>query len=402
MAIIAREVPVQAPEAVASFSIAGIYYSEVLKLRVHRDVNNATGEGEVTLSWPASSVDPLGEGLIPMPAFMDGVRGGIHLDGQLAMTFRFDSRISHGSPTQYELELHFRGLFADGVDGAPKHETGEELDKTPGQICQKLMEGYDAQFTDLSGETRKLSRFVLAQGETVERAMRRCTREFSLNFTENEQGVVELHKKDAAETTGGALILGDNKITHWSVKRDIGTRASEHNLFGITLPNEDKGIWGKNALLSAMASASGFGFQKIRSYLVDSDQDADSAKERAEFEGTRSAAQGLNVTLRVSTWTDVDGLLWKPYARYPVTIPIDGVDETMMLSSVTFVLTPTERYATLVLTSQFSFGQAGELFKITGPSSMTERFEIKTGAGKTPEDEKKKEEEKEDENRPPD
>src|SRR5262245_59542105 len=126
------------PEAVAAFSIAGVRYTEILKLRVHRDINTQTGEGEVTLCWPGASGEAItAEGVMPMPAFMDGVRGFIHLDHQLAMTFRFDTRTSHGSPTQYELELHFRGLSADAVDGAADHDTGEELGKTPGQIIKR-------------------------------------------------------------------------------------------------------------------------------------------------------------------------------------------------------------------------------------------------------------------------
>jgi prophage tail gpP-like protein len=385
-----------ATEAVASFVIGGVNYNEILKLRVHRDTNEATGEGEVTLSWPgAASAAVVAEGKMLAPAFMDGADGTIMLDGQLAMTFRFDTRTSHGSPVQYELELHFRGLVGDLVDGAPKHETGQENDKTVPQIVEKLMEGYDASFVDKTGSSRKINRFIIAQGETAERAMRRAAREFSLNFFENESGQCVLVNKDHNEGTGGQLKLGDRKITHWSVKRDMGPRASEYNVLGNSIPTDER--YGKAAeVMSGSASAAG-GFQKIRTYLADGDHDKSTVKDRSGFEGARSSSQGLNVTLRVSTWTDVNGELWKLYKHYPVSIPVDGVDETLMLSAVTFVLTPSERYATLVLTSKNSYGQLGEVLS-SGPNSMTEKFDVQAGPRKTPEEAKR---EKEAAERPP-
>lgn len=384
-------VPIRAPEAVASFEIAGVRYNEILKLRVHRDLQTYTGEGEVTLSWPgASGAAITAEGVMPMPAFMDGVSGTIFLDGQLAMTFRFDTRTSHGSPTQYELELHFRGLAADEVDGAVDHETGQEDNKTPGEIVKSLLKGYAAQLVDKSGESRKTTRFIIAQGETVERAVRRITREFGLNVYENEHGQVVMMDKDHDEGTGGELELGDRKITHWSVKRDVGPRAGQYSSVGNAIPTDEK--YGKVAeIIGSKTMADGFSFQKLRTILVDGDHDQSTIKDRAGYEANRSSAQGLNVTLRVSTWTDVDGVLWTLNKVYPVTIPVDGVDEALLLSSVTFVLTPTERYATLVLSSKSSLGRVGDVIPTTGVNSMTEHFEIPVPV--PPEKEKKKEEE---------
>jgi prophage tail gpP-like protein len=383
------------PEAVASFVIGGVNYNEILKLRVHRDMNEATGEGEVTLSWPgASTIKALiVENQMLSPAFMDGAAGTILLDGQLAMSFVFDTRTSHGSPTQYELELHFRGRAAAIVDGPPKHETGQENDKTIPQIVKKLMEGYDAAFVDKSGSTRKIKRFIIAQGETTERAMRRATREFSHNFFENEEGQIVLWNKDDNEGTGGQLVLGDRKITHWSVKRDIAPRFTEGEVLANAIPTDEK--YGKAAeMLSSSVMASAGAFMRRRTYLADGDHDWSTIKDRGGFEFTRSSSQGLNVTLRVSTWTDVNGELWKLNKLYPVTIPVDGVNETLMLSAVTFVLTPTERYATLVLTSANSYGKLGDVLS-KGPNSMTEIYKLQTGPRKTPEEEKKEEEEAE-------
>jgi prophage tail gpP-like protein len=381
-----------AAEAYASIDIGGVRYSELLKLRVHRDLQTSTGEGTFTMSWPGATVmNRVQEtGQLMLPAFMDGASGQIYLDNQLAMTFRIDTRTSNGSPTQYELELHFRGLFSDGVDGSPDHKSGQENQKSPGDISQTLMKGLSAGFMDQSGASNKLERFIIAQGETVERAMRRATREFGLNFVENEAGVVELFGKDQAAGTGGNLWLGDRKITHWSVKRDMGPRASKYQVLGNTLPTDM--VFGKAAMHSAQAVASGFGFQKLRTYFADSDHDKGSVKDRSGYEGARSSAQGLNVTLRVSTWTDVNGRLWKLRNLYHVRIPVDGVDEMLMLSSITFDLSPTERFATLVLTSESSFGGGGG-YNVFGPSSMTETFTSQHGTTTKEEDDKKKQEE---------
>lgn len=386
-----------AQEAVASFLIGGVHYREVLKLRVHRDTNTVTGEGVVTLSWPgASAAAVVREGEMLMPAFMDGGGGQIYLDGQLAMTFIFDTRTSHGSPTSYELELHFRGRSSTAVDGAAEHNTGQENKKTPAQIAQKLFGSLGIGVLDKSGGgAQALERFIISQGETAERAVRRATREFGLNIMENEAGQVVLFGKGYSEGGGNKLVLGDRKITHWSVKRDWGPRFTQGHVLGNAIPTDE--IYGKAAeLMGGTALTAGQAFSKIRTYLADSDHRQGSIQDRAGYEGTRSSAQGLNVTLRVSTWTDESGELWKLLRRYPVSIPVDGVNESLLLSSVTFDLTPTERYATLVLTSENSFGTGraplGDVLQ-TGPNSMTEIFQLHPGMLRPEDVEEKKEKE---------
>jgi prophage tail gpP-like protein len=116
-----------------------------------------------------------------------GAKGEIYLDGQKAATVRVDSRTSHGSPTSFRLELSFRGLSSAVVNSFADHPWTREQ-KEPSDICKTLMGGYEPQFKDESGDDRELERFIIAEGETVERATQRATCEFGFLLQENEDG----------------------------------------------------------------------------------------------------------------------------------------------------------------------------------------------------------------------
>jgi len=336
----------------AYVEIGGQRYDKFVALEVSRDKQDATCSGSMTLSWPGA--EQFNASSPPAQELVDGAKGTVYLDGQLAGTFRVDSRTSHGSPTQFRLELSFRGLAAALVDSHSDHESGQENKKSPADICKKLMEGYEPKLIDKSGFSRQLERFILDEGESVERAMRRATREFGLIFTENEEGDVVLQKKGSDEGQGHALVLGRNFVD-WSVKRDIAPRMSKIKTKGNAVPTDEK--YGKDAEELAGESIDEYvKFKRLHRTLIDSDHDKETLKKRAVSEAKRRKAQGLNVTLTMSTWSDDGGRLWKVGRMHHVSIPVDQVNESLQISSVKFNLTDDERRATVTLVPKESFG----------------------------------------------
>jgi prophage tail gpP-like protein len=346
-----------ANEAFGSYyiEIGGARYDRVTNLSVKRAKEEATSSGTITLSWPGA--EQFNAQSPPAQEFTDGAKGTIYLDGQKVCTFRVDTRNSSGTPETYKLDLQFRGLAGAVVDGHPDHPTGQENKKAPPDICKKLMEGYEPQLIDKSGYKRQLERYIIDEGETVERAMRRCTREFGLIFHENEDGNLELKKKGDDEGSGHSLVLGRN-FFEWGVKRDISPRHKKVKTKGNAIPTDKK--YGKEAEeLAGDAIDEYVKYQRMTRVLIDSDHDKETLKKRAVTEARRRKAQGLNVTLKMSTWSDDGGQLWKVGKLHHVTIPVDQVDEVLQISSVTFDLDKDTRTASLVLVAKESYDDSG-------------------------------------------
>jgi len=335
--------------------ISGQRFKNFLSLNLKRSKEEACGSGTVVLSWPGTeqfeAAGPVAS------AFGTGTDGTIMIDGQIAARVRFDTRISKGTPKSYELTLQFRGICSAAVDGSPNHETGQENQKTPAQIIRTLLQGYGIELEDRSGGGKTIERFIIAEGETVERAARRAAREMGLTLYEGRMGQWILEKQSSGGS-GGKLQLGRH-FTHWSVKQDIVPRFTEIGVAGNGIPTDDR--YGKqNESLYDKGMRELMNFEGLRHLrvLIDGDHTQESLKQRGETEGNRRQGQGLNVTLRVSTHSDENGMLWDLGQKYHVTIPIDGVDEELELSEVEFEITPTSRTATLVLMGKGAFGGA--------------------------------------------
>ena len=336
----------------AFISIAGGDYGNFLKLSFKRNKEDATSSGTVTFSWPGAEMAAAASA--PIQAIIDGVRGTLMLDGQLACTFRVDSRTSHGTDSSYNVDISFRGLASSIVDSHADHPSGQENKKSPGKISKKLMEGYEPKLEDKSGESRQLERFIIQEGESVERAMRRACREFNLTFTENEQGNVVLSKKGSDEGSGQPLVLGRN-FFQWSTKRDMSPRYSDVKAKGNSVPTDKK--YGKEAEeLVGEAKDPYVKYKREFHMLIDSDHDKQTLKKRAMGEAKRRKGAGLDVTLTMSTWSDDGGQLWKVGKLHHVTIPVDGVADMLQISTVTFDMDKDTRTATLTLKPKDAFG----------------------------------------------
>ena len=347
-------------------SCGGTDFSNFIKLEIRRAKDEMSCEGTITLSWPGA--EQFNATTPPAQELIDGARGTAMLDGQLAGTFRIDSRTSHGSPNSFTLDLKFRGLSASIVDGVPDHKTGQENKQKPGQVAKKLMEGYESQLKDESNEGRQIERFIIQEGESVERALRRACREFGLTASENEEGDVVLAKKESEGGGGGGpLILGRHFLL-WSVKRDISPRHSKIKAKGNSIPTDKK--YGKDAeQLMGDAIDSYVKFKKEMHLLIDTDQDKETLKDRAKQEARRRQADGLTVDITTSTWSDEGGKLWKVGNQHMVSIPVDQVNDMLMIKQVKFVLEGDKRHAELTLCPKEGFGSSGGGGADTGGSA---------------------------------
>lgn len=329
----------------------GKKFDHFVSFQLKRSKEETTCSGQVVLSWPGA--EQFNSSKPPAQELVDGAQGTILLDGQLAAKIVLDTRISKGSPTHFELTIQFRGKASVLVDAVPKHETGQENKKKPPEVMKKLMNGYKPKLIDKTKEGKVMERFIVAEGESVDRAMRRVAREHSLTFYENEEGDIIVEDANSEKSSGMTFKLGKN-FTDWSVKRDIVPRYDDIELLGNGVPTDEKYAKGNEDLLGRDKRKLKTGDKLLRGH-VDGDHDKDSLKKRTKYEAERRAAQGLNATLKLSTWSDDGGKLWKVGTKHQVIIPVDQVNEELEIIEVQFEMTPTTRTATITLVSKETF-----------------------------------------------
>lgn len=338
--------------------IGGQSYTRFLSFNLRRSLREQTCSGTVVLAWEGT--EQFERSMIVAPAFVAGGHVVIMLDGQLAGTGNIDTRISKGTPKHYELTLQFRGEMANSIDSMPDHESGQENRQMPGQIIQKFMQGMPGGIIDMSGGGgRQQERFIAANGETIGRIASRVARTAGLNLHENAAGMWVLSKGgNFGEGTGSAVELGRN-IHHWSVKEDMAPRFENMGMAGSAIATDE--MYGEEAqslLGEGIASmANGNGRNGVMN--DDGDHDQQSIQGRGKHESDSRSGQGLNVTTRMSTWSDDGGALWTVGRYYHVSIPIDNVNQSMVLDEVEFELTPDSRSATLTFVDEGSYGGAG-------------------------------------------
>ena len=343
-------------EAKGSFVIVigGDKYDNVLQFRLTVSKEATTGVGQFVLSWPGAEDLNLtqGGGATPGGAsevFKECAKGAVYLDGQLARVFRLWSRTSQGTPTSFRLTVQFRGLASDLVDSVPYHESGQENNKTPKQIMEKVMEGFDSKVIDFAHFQRKIKRMVFG-GETADRIMRRATRPYGLQYYETPEGNLALRGYDDKEGSGQALTLGKN-FTEWSVTREIVVQFRDIMVEGSDQPDVGNGKYGKQAEEIAGKATNGkVGCQRRIVVRTDTEMDPDTLKKHSEMESDRRSMQGVFVTLKLSTWSDDSGKLWSINKTHHVKIPIDQIDNDLLVTSVQFDLAREERTTTMILT----------------------------------------------------
>ena len=363
----------------AEVVVGGQRYHQFVSLTVERSKENLTASGTFILSWPGA--EQFNATSPPAQEVVDGATIEVYLDGQKVCTGRIDSRTSQGSPNNYTLSLAFRGKAAAIVDSTADHESGQENKKTPADIIKKLMEGYESQLVDRSNESRQLERFVIAEGETVERSIRRAAREYGLLITEDENGDLVLNSRESQQQYGSPLILGQD-FTDWSATRDIGPRYSKVTVKGDSIATDER--YGKDAeVIAAEVIDQYVQFKKELRLFAEEDQDAESLKARAQMEANRRAGKGTSVTMTMSSWSDKwSGQLWTPGTIHHVSIPVDQIDDDLQIQSVSFELDSTNATAKITLVMPETFQSQGNRSGIRSGGSIDKgKAAVRTSGG---------------------
>lgn len=295
----------------------------------------------------------------------------IMIDGQLFLTGVIDKRVGNMTKDSYDLTLSGRSKTRDVVDSSASHETGQFNKLKPGEIAKKLAKEHDVTVKEDETSTKKITRFIVRDGERAERAIRRVLREHGLFLTDDEEGNLVI-PKSGSRGTGDALVLGSN-IYEYTVTEDISERHNEYKSKGTQVSTDDN--YGYTAV-AVGAKASDEYIPKTRKYRVHAkgDVDTDSAKKRVAVEARRRAAEGTEVEITVTSYSQSTKKLWLPNTLHQVKIPVENLDMKLLLKSVEYKINSDSTHeVSLTLVPEDAY-KSGEDKDKKSKSSQNENF----------------------------
>jgi prophage tail gpP-like protein len=336
-----------------------------------RSMEDASSTFEMKCSYDPRSTGKIQED----KKFLDAKKPcKILIDGQLFLTGVIDKRVANMTKDSYDITLSGRSKTRDVVDSSASTETGQFNKLKPGEIAKKLAKEHDITVKEDEKSDKTITRFVVRDGERAERAIRRVLREHGLFLTDDEEGNLVIPKA-GSKGSGDPLVLGSN-IYEYTSTEDVSERHNEYKSKGTQVSTDDN--YGYTAV-AVGAKAEDEYIPKTRKFRVHAkgDIDTDSAKKRVAVEARRRAAEGTEVSVTVTSFSQSSGKLWLPNTLHQVTLPPESLDFQLLLKSVEYKINNTSTHEvtlTLVPPDAYKSGDKDSKSKETKGSKNNENF----------------------------
>src|SRR5262249_39638704 len=154
------------------------------------------------------------------------------------------------------------------------------------QIIRSMLQGYRTQLQERGSAGEQIPRFIIAEGETIERASRRAAREAGLLFYENPEGNWVMGDLKSITSGGGSELRLGRDFTQWQVKADIVPGFKKYGMRGNMIPSEEDG-YGKKAESiwdQGQRQMGGMDGMRMLRVLVDGHQTKQTIQQRNDYE----------------------------------------------------------------------------------------------------------------------
>lgn len=248
-------------------------------------------------------------------------------------------------PNRHPFGVSGSSKTVDLIDCSAIHTPGSWKNRKLEQIASDLAAPFGIKVKAVASTGAAFPTFALQQGEKVFDAINRMARQRGVLPITTPEGDLELIQpgKSAA---GYSLIEGENIETATLVDSRVD-RFSEYILKGYSADGRSR----------PKAIAKDAGVTRYRPLLIVNDDDSTPAtlSDRAKYEATTRAGKGREATVVVSGWRSADGQLYRPDRLVPVRAPSIGLDEELLIKSVTFTRDATGTRTRLALSPKEAF-----------------------------------------------
>lgn len=256
----------------------------------------------------------------------------LSIDDDLLITGRVDEAAPEYNAVSHSISITGRDATGDLVDCSALNEPGEwknvGLVAIAASVCKPFAISVSAQ-TDTG---KPFTRFAMQPGESAFEVIERaCRARAVLPVSDGNGGLVFARAGTARRQT--ALVYGENIVQAEAAFSDI-ERYSQYIVRG-QQPGDDS--WGAQVASEPEARAEDPAIGRYRPLVILAEvPEGQSFEDRAKWEATVRAGRARKANYTVQGWRDEGGALWRPNALVKVDDTMLGINETMLITSVTF------------------------------------------------------------------
>lgn len=225
-----------------------------------------------------------------------------------------------------------RDRSADLVDSSAVHTPGSWKGASLTDICSALCAPFGIAVTLEGNQGQPFTAFQIQPGESVAEAMQRLLKQRELVAMPDGKGGLRLAR--LAQQTRSAVLQEGVNVLSASVTCDASERFSEYLVTG-QKQGTDKDF-GKGCAVKANVTDEQI--KRYRPLVIRASQQGDMAymRQRAWWEMTTRRADGTSVQVTVQGWRDDLGQLWEPGELVPVSLPVLGISQSLLVGEVTW------------------------------------------------------------------
>jgi prophage tail gpP-like protein len=245
------------------------------------------------------------------------------------------------------------GKTVDLIDSDVVAKPNRWRKRTIRQIVEDLLfpHGIGLQYPSVVDVTKKVSRFKVSPGTTVFAALDQLLEDQGLLMTDTADGDLYLTRVDADNlpaTLGGAIVYGENVLSG-RFRGDGSGLFSEYVCKGQRSGTDDDN-GAAIALVSASVTDQAIGRYRPKLIRARRRTTRERAKQLARWTAANASGRAAECVYTVGGWRQAGGKLWQAGQLVPVRDPRVGIDATLLVVDVDFVLSPDEgRVTQLVL-----------------------------------------------------
>lgn len=349
------------------------------EIRVTRGIERCAAEFlfQAGGSWPGAAE---GWPIAPFAAC------AIRIDDDPVMTGYVDSLNHRLGADQRDIKVEGRSKTADLVDCSALIDGGEFKDSAFSAICRTVAAPFGIEVLDAAQAGNVVIPTEAAdQTETCFKFLERLARQASVLLTDDAQGRLVIARTSAArcssEIRSGSFVSADmqmrvdKRFDRYIVKGQLP--ALPARVEQAVRQGTEGEVPGGRALPSISGEIRDLAVPRYRPFVMQAEGNSDAAQARARaiWQARRDAAASLTLKVLVPGWRQADGRLWQINELVPVSIPEIGVEDEMLVATVSHTLDKNGRRTLLTLGLPGAFTPEPLAAPTGGRSSIASRLE---------------------------
>jgi prophage tail gpP-like protein len=305
-----------------SLYVNGNRFSDWIEVSIKHSINSLSSQFDLTVAPPKVDLSKLG--LRPN----DECR--LEVDGRPVITGYVDSVSLSVSGSSVGYSISGRSKTSDLVDCSYRDKTHSFENISPIALIKKIASKFNIRVaSNLS--LKNLKQFSISPGESAWESISKIVSKYGLIVYPNGTGGLVI--TDETEGIFNAHIIDSENAPSFNISFDGSQRFSEY--YVVSQAPTDDFFNGENANQSEGMATDSY-TKRYRPLIIEAEtgSDSSSAKDRAQFEASRRAAESTRISVSMPSWINEENELWAINKEVQITCNYFGLKNYALISSV--------------------------------------------------------------------